>query len=68
MAIRFRAMRAIMYVCPVCQERFVGGETTEDEQSAKWVNMHGDWHDTDGNQSAPPEHVRSLYGFIGVGV
>jgi hypothetical protein len=67
MKISFRAMQAILYVCPVCNERFVGGEVSADEESAKWVNMHGDWHGKD-NVLPPPANTRALYGFIGVGI
>lgn len=70
MTIRFRAMQAVLYVCPACNERFVGGPTEEDEESAKWVNMHGDWHEKNEKQITmpPPAHVRALYGFVGVGI
>ena len=65
--IKFRAMQAVLYVCPACNERFVGGPAGDDEESSKWINMHGDWH-KDGVVSSPPGNIRALYGFVGVGI
>ena len=55
MKINFEGMQAILWRCPICKERFVGGPPGEDEETGKWVERHGKWHET--SALAPPANL-----------
>lgn len=55
MRINFQGFEAIVWVCPICKGRIVGGKLGEDEEVGKWVEKHGKWHEH--SPLAPPKDL-----------